>query len=210
VRVVPYYRIQNVIDSRSVFQRRWNVATVVADTAGTSSLTGSDAAAVDFDVEEAVGLQAELGDRLQEALRDRRSEGASFEWVEDDREADEDSANAERGDHTTVGGDDDDATVETDDDGVTAEGDDDAANADDDADPEIPDEGVVRPDFSGSDRDYSEPAERVDTGEYAVDRFPSDADVAHRPDREDATDDDDEVGEDHDAGETAGDDDPIR
>ena len=33
---------------------------------------------------------------------------------------------------------------------------------------------MIRPDFSGSGRDYSEPAERIDTGEYAVDRNPSD------------------------------------
>ena len=33
---------------------------------------------------------------------------------------------------------------------------------------------MIRPDFSGSDRDYSEPAERIDTGDYAVDRNPSD------------------------------------
>ncbi|PHQ39270.1 cation:proton antiporter [Halorubrum persicum] len=38
-------------------------------------------------------------------------------------------------------------------------------------------EGVVRPDFNTSDRDFSEPAERVDTGDYAVDARPSDADV---------------------------------
>ena len=38
-------------------------------------------------------------------------------------------------------------------------------------------DGVVRPDFDTSDRDFSEPAERVDTGDYAVDQRPSDADV---------------------------------
>jgi multicomponent Na+:H+ antiporter subunit D len=38
-------------------------------------------------------------------------------------------------------------------------------------------EGVVRPDFNTSERDFSEPAERVDTGDYAVDTRPSDADV---------------------------------
>jgi len=38
-------------------------------------------------------------------------------------------------------------------------------------------EGVVRPDFNTSDRDFSEPAERVDTGDYAVDSRPSDAAV---------------------------------
>ena len=38
-------------------------------------------------------------------------------------------------------------------------------------------EGVVRPDFNTSERDFSDPAERVDTGDYAVDSRPSDADV---------------------------------
>ncbi|OYR54293.1 proton-conducting transporter transmembrane domain-containing protein [Halorubrum halodurans] len=38
-------------------------------------------------------------------------------------------------------------------------------------------EGVVRPEFDTSERDFSEPAERVDTGDYAVDQRPSDADV---------------------------------
>jgi multicomponent Na+:H+ antiporter subunit D len=38
-------------------------------------------------------------------------------------------------------------------------------------------EGVVRPDFNTSERDFSEPAERVDTGDYAVDQKPSDVDV---------------------------------
>ena len=55
------------------------------------------------------------------------------------------------------------------------------------ADSDIPDaefddlptdeDGVVRPDFATSERDFSEPAERVDTGDYAVDTRPSDADV---------------------------------
>ncbi|MWV64458.1 cation:proton antiporter [Halorubrum sp. JWXQ-INN 858] len=39
------------------------------------------------------------------------------------------------------------------------------------------DEGVIRPDFAASGRDFSKPAERVDTGDYAVDQRPSDADV---------------------------------
>ncbi|WP_066415175.1 PH domain-containing protein [Halorubrum aethiopicum] len=179
VRVVPYYRIQNVIDSRSVFQRRWNVATVVADTAGTSSLTGSDAAAVDFDVEEAMDLQSALGDRLQEALRDRRSGEGSFEWIEGDGEAgDADEADTAGGAGVADTADEADTTGESEADAEAA-----------DTSPEAPDEGVVRPDFSASTRDYSEPAERVDTGEYAVDRFPSDADVAYRPDGEEGATD---------------------
>ncbi|MFC5278712.1 PH domain-containing protein [Halorubrum rubrum] len=203
VRVVPYYRIQTVIDSRSVFQRRWDVATVVADTAGTSSLTGSDAAAVDFDVEEVEELQSTLGDRLQEALRDRRS-GGSFEWLEGGRETGAEGAEDDVEDAGDAAG-----------------------SLDGDAGREVPDEEAVRPDFSASNRDYSEPAERVDTGEYAVDRFPSDADVANRPDGEEGSTDAVDGGDGHDdadggdaakegdgdpddSGETGVDDDPAR
>ncbi|EMA60022.1 cation:proton antiporter [Halorubrum kocurii] len=95
-------------------------------------------------------------------------------------------------------GDEEEDADETDIDDVveSAEGDsavdaEDATSAGDDAevpdDSDIPDaemddlptdeEGVVRPDFDTSDRDFSEPAERVDTGDYAVDSRPSDADV---------------------------------
>ncbi|OYR39030.1 cation:proton antiporter [Halorubrum sp. Ib24] len=73
----------------------------------------------------------------------------------------------------------------------SAEGDGTVGDPSDDADvpddSDIPDaelddlptdaEGVVRPDFNTSERDFSEPAERVDTGDYAVDSRPSDADV---------------------------------
>lgn len=71
-KVVPYYRIQTVIDSRTVFQRRWDVATVVADTAGSGSLVGRDAVA--YDVEEAVAdfLHEELTTELQRSLQERR------------------------------------------------------------------------------------------------------------------------------------------
>ncbi|MFA9517101.1 cation:proton antiporter [Halopenitus sp. H-Gu1] len=41
----------------------------------------------------------------------------------------------------------------------------------------LEEDGVVRPDFDVRDRDFSEPAERIDTGDYAVDMKPSDADV---------------------------------
>ncbi|SNR41906.1 PH domain-containing protein [Halorubrum vacuolatum] len=265
VKVVPYYRIQNVIDTRTIFQRRWYVATVVADTAGTGSLMGSNAAAVDFDIDEAVTLRRELNDRLQDALIDRRARRTAFEWFEgdpmeiygasadagtdsaadagtgsvvdvdaddvviDDAEADpavgaaldaddmagtdrfagidgvEDVVDAEGVDDTT-----DVADAEEGDDGMDAA---DAEEGDDADDLDIPPDGVIRPDFSVSDRDYSQPAERVDTGDYAVDRHPSDADVPFRPDDEsssggaDGDDDDtehDEASADDDA--TPGDD----
>ncbi len=57
----------------------------------------------------------------------------------------------------------------------------------DDPDPDVDPEELGRPDFSGEtvDRDYGEPAPRVD-GEYAVDRHPSDHTV---PDADGADDD---------------------
>ncbi|MDB9248044.1 PH domain-containing protein [Halorubrum ezzemoulense] len=211
VAVVPYYRIQNVIDSRTLFQRRWGVATIVADTAGTGSLTGSDAAAVDFEVGEAEALKQTLTERLATAVAARRSDGAdSFEWLDGDDggedgvdETDgsvgsrteegkpaedeeppggEKPAGDERGGVDEGGVGSEDAGDEPDDDVVAdAEADDVASEASSEEDLDIPEDGVVRPDFSPSDRDYSEPAERIDTGEYAVDQNPSDADVAHGP-----------------------------
>jgi putative membrane protein len=70
-KVVPYYRVQTVIDSRTLFQRRWRLGTVTADTAGSLSLTGSDAAAVDVDRETAERLRETLADRLRRALAER-------------------------------------------------------------------------------------------------------------------------------------------
>ncbi|OYR40397.1 cation:proton antiporter [Halorubrum sp. Hd13] len=84
-----------------------------------------------------------------------------------------------------------DTDAEVDDVVESAEGDETVGDPSDDADvpddSDIPDaelddlptdaEGVVRPDFNTSERDFSEPAERVDTGDYAVDSRPSDAEV---------------------------------
>jgi putative membrane protein len=71
-KVVPYSRIQTVIDTRTLFQRRWRLATVTIDTAGSLSITGGDAAAVDVDEGVADELRAELDERLREALAARR------------------------------------------------------------------------------------------------------------------------------------------
>ncbi|WP_058365297.1 PH domain-containing protein [Haloparvum sedimenti] len=76
-RVVPYYRLQTVIDSRTLFQRRWGVATVVADTAGTGSFTGGDAVAPDVAADEADALREGLTDRLRRALAERRERDRS-------------------------------------------------------------------------------------------------------------------------------------
>jgi len=88
IKVVPYYRIQTVIDSRTVFQRRWNVATVTADTAGSLSLVGSDAAAVDVADADADTLRTTLATRLREALAARRG------WVDGAGGADADATDA--------------------------------------------------------------------------------------------------------------------
>jgi len=71
---VPYHRIQTVIDERTIFQRRWRLATVTADTAGSLSLLGDDAAAVDIDVEAAADLRTELKSRLIDSLVTSRSQ----------------------------------------------------------------------------------------------------------------------------------------
>ncbi len=60
-------------------------------------------------------------------------------------------------------------------------------------------EGVVRPDFDTSGRDFSETADRVDTGDYAVDQRPSDVDVPFGVGRGDSHDDRDGRDGDHDA-----------
>lgn len=73
-KVVPYYRIQTVIDTRTVFQRRWRVATITIDTAGSLSLVAQDAAAVDVEAEDAEALRATLEDRLVTAVAERRSQ----------------------------------------------------------------------------------------------------------------------------------------
>ena len=72
-KIVAHYRIQTVIDRRTLFQRRWNVASIVVDTAGSLSILGQDCAAVDIDERDAVALRTELTDRLNEALADRRA-----------------------------------------------------------------------------------------------------------------------------------------
>jgi putative membrane protein len=55
-RVVPYHRVQTLIRRQTVFQRRWNLTSVVFDTAGSRSLSAGDAAAIDRDDDEADDL----------------------------------------------------------------------------------------------------------------------------------------------------------
>jgi len=71
--VLPYYRVQNVIESATVLQRRWGIATVTLDTAGSSGLRNDEASAVDIGAEEAERVRGEVRDRLQESLAVRRA-----------------------------------------------------------------------------------------------------------------------------------------
>jgi putative membrane protein len=70
-RVAPYYRIQTVVTERTLFQRRWNLASVVADTAASGSLLGRAATAHDVDAETAAKLHQLLRRRLREQLAAR-------------------------------------------------------------------------------------------------------------------------------------------
>ena len=72
-RVVPYYRVQTVVDSRTVFQRRRHLATVLIDTAGGGGITGNDARAIDIDAEAATELRETVHDRLQDSLDEARA-----------------------------------------------------------------------------------------------------------------------------------------
>lgn len=92
-KVVPYYRIQTVIETQTVFQRRWSVATLTVDTAGSLSIAQQDAAAVDIEEADAERLRGELEERLVTAVAERRSRRRSaFEFVTDPAERDESAA----------------------------------------------------------------------------------------------------------------------
>jgi putative membrane protein len=72
--VVPYYRVQTVLDSRTVFQRRRQLATLVVDTARSGGLTGGQPRALDIDADRAASLLETVADRLQASLVRRRDE----------------------------------------------------------------------------------------------------------------------------------------
>jgi putative membrane protein len=93
-KIVPYYRIQTVIDARTVFQRRLGLATVTVDTAGSLSLGGQDAAAVDISGARADDLREELESRLDRAVDAYRAGRAGI-GIDDDYGADTNAAGSE-------------------------------------------------------------------------------------------------------------------
>ncbi|WP_323676644.1 PH domain-containing protein [Halorubellus sp. PRR65] len=68
--VVPYYRLQTVVAEATPFQRRRDLASLVADTASSATLSRSSATAHDLDADDVDRLQHELRDRLQAHLDD--------------------------------------------------------------------------------------------------------------------------------------------
>jgi putative membrane protein len=164
-KVVPYDRIQTVIDTRTVFQRRWNLATVTVDTAGSLSITGGDAAAVDVDDAVADDLRAELDERLREALAERRrtrqsrraradalggtATGATERDSSDGQESDDSSAGFVWGESLDGGSSDSEQGPESGDEG---KGEDDAGVTGGDGDDAEPTPG---PDTEGPNRDHT-------------------------------------------------------
>lgn len=66
--VVPYYRIQTLVERATIFQRRRALATLIVDTAGSSGRGATDARAVDIDRTVATELQSELVNRFRTSL----------------------------------------------------------------------------------------------------------------------------------------------
>jgi putative membrane protein len=66
--IVPYYRVQTVSDSQTVFQRRRDLATLVVDTASSGGFWGGNAVALDIDIDVARSLREEFHDRFQESI----------------------------------------------------------------------------------------------------------------------------------------------
>ncbi|WP_458188343.1 PH domain-containing protein [Haladaptatus sp. NG-WS-4] len=74
--VVPYYRVQTVIQRETLFQRRWRLATVVVDTASSVGLGGQNARATDVDRDDASELRELVTRRLGREVRCRKVQTA--------------------------------------------------------------------------------------------------------------------------------------
>lgn len=64
--VTPYYRIQNLIQTEGLFQRRWSLSTLELDTAGSSIF--DDSKAVDLDVGRAEEVRVQVFERFKNSL----------------------------------------------------------------------------------------------------------------------------------------------
>lgn len=80
ITIVPYHRTQTVFQSQNIFQRRRHLATVRIDTAGSRSLRGQDAVALDIDEKDASALRELIHDRMQDQITVTKP---SFDWLEE-------------------------------------------------------------------------------------------------------------------------------
>ncbi len=74
--IVPYYRIQTVSSSQSVFQRRRDLATLTVDTATSGGFWGGDAVVPDIDSELTDQLREQSHDSFQRSIVERKSRRA--------------------------------------------------------------------------------------------------------------------------------------
>jgi putative membrane protein len=72
--IVPYYRVQTVADSQTVFQHRRNLGTLTVDTASSGGFWGGTAVALDIDIDDARALREQIHDRFQWSLRERHTQ----------------------------------------------------------------------------------------------------------------------------------------
>ncbi|WGI16792.1 PH domain-containing protein [Methanonatronarchaeum sp. AMET-Sl] len=73
-KIVPYYRIQNVIIQSGFLQRRWKLASVIIDTAGTYISIGGEIIATDLDKNDAKNLGEKVFQKLQKSLKQYRKQ----------------------------------------------------------------------------------------------------------------------------------------
>jgi putative membrane protein len=69
--IVPYYRVQTVSESQTVFQRRRDLGTLTVDTATSGGFWGGDAVALDIDIDVARALREQVHDQFHESVRQR-------------------------------------------------------------------------------------------------------------------------------------------
>ncbi len=81
ITIVPYDRLQVAFDSQTIFQRRWQLATLTIDTAGAQSLMGTTSKAVDIDVSTADRLRETTVERLFAVLETPDHDSANTDAV---------------------------------------------------------------------------------------------------------------------------------
>ncbi|MDY7082322.1 MAG: PH domain-containing protein [Halobacteria archaeon] len=83
IKIVPYYRVQNVIQTQSIPQRRWGLATLTIDTAGSYVL---NARAPDIDADYADRLLEKVNEELQDSLTRADKKTKPFRIVDVDED----------------------------------------------------------------------------------------------------------------------------